>query len=404
LADGAGSGAGSFPLLLRALLERGSRVDFFGIRGFTEPKSLERYPGYRFFPMRVDALQRAWHFGNSLPTPYPLAAVSQLAHVGYLIEAVRQIESEHQRAKYDVLLCTDAQAVWPSSLPALSWPQSPPHTEASALRSRVVRERAMRHQGALRYAAVQLFYLYRALVARASLRSTDVYLCGSRWARDEWARFGADPDGLRTLAYPIDLDQFANVPALRPGDDEVTFLWLGRAVPRKRLDLFLDAFRLLKKDHPRARARIVGNLASDPSAADLVERHGRDAGVSFDGVLPRARIAELFGETHVLVQPSENENFGFSVAEALAAGRPVVLGPTNGTADYAGEAGFFFARYDAESVAGAMAAALRRVVADGGTISERARAAARRHFAIDAVTDRFSAICSEVLARHSVSV
>jgi glycosyltransferase involved in cell wall biosynthesis len=106
----------------------------------------------------------------------------------------------------------------------------------------------------------------------------------------------------------------------------------------------------------------------------------------------------------VLVQPSEQENFGFSVAEALAAGRAVVVGPTNGTADYVGSAGYAFTDYRAESVADAMEGALEAVTREGPAVSARAREEARRHFAIDAVADRFFAICSDVLARRAGSV
>jgi glycosyltransferase involved in cell wall biosynthesis len=403
LADGAGSGAGAFPVLLQTLLERGNRVDFFGIRGFTEPKSLERFAGYRFIPLRVPPLQVAWRISRALPTQYPTAACSQFVHVGYQLEAVRRIEAEHRHVHYDVSLCTDAQALWPSTLPVLCWPQSPPHTEGAALRTPDIARMAIHNGGIGRYAAVQIFYAYRSIMARAALRVSDAYLCGSSWAREEWARFGAKPENLHTLAYPIDVDSFARVPPLRSGGETVTFLWLGRAVPRKRLDLFLEAFELLHRRDPRARARLVGNL-SDPSAARIVDRYREHPAISIEKVLPRVRVPELFCETDVLVQPSENENFGFSVAEALAAGRPVVVGPTNGTADYVGGAGYSFAQYRADSVANAMEAALDSVVREGPAVSTRAREAARRHFAIDAVADRFSALCSDVLARRTMSV
>ncbi len=403
LADGAGSSAGSFPMLLRTLLERGDQVDFFGIRGFSEPKSLERFPGYRFLPMNVPWLRRVWRIGRALPTAYPTAACAQLAHLAHQREAVRRIEDEHRRVHYDLLLCTDTQALWPSELPVLCWPQSPPHTEGAALRRRDIARNAIQNSGVGPYAAVQLFYAYRWLIARAALRVSDVTLCGSRWGRDGWARFGARPENLRTLAYPIDVDSFATVPPLRAGGETVTFLWLGRAVPRKRLDLFLEAFERLHRRDPRARARLVGNL-DDPFAVRTVGRYREHPAIRIDGALPRAKVPELFAETDVLVQPSEYENFGFSVAEALAAGRPVVVGPTNGTGEYAEGAGHSFLQYQADSVADAMQGALESVIREGPAVSARAREAARRYFAIDAVADRFSAVCSDVLARRATSV
>jgi glycosyltransferase involved in cell wall biosynthesis len=119
-----------------------------------------------------------------------------------------------------------------------------------------------------------------------------------------------------------------------------------------------------------------------------------------DGVLSRARVPELFADVEVLVQPSQNENFGFSVAEALAAGRAVVLGPTNGTADFAGAAGLLFDAYTPVAVAEALGRAFAAVRERGPELSAAARKSAREHFALGRVTDRFLAVCSEALALH----
>jgi glycosyltransferase involved in cell wall biosynthesis len=200
---------------------------------------------------------------------------------------------------------------------------------------------------------------------------------------------------LRAFAYPIDLTAFAGTQPLGQGR-ETTFLWLGRAAPRKRLDLFLAGFARLRARRTGVKARVVGAIASEPFARAALERHGFIPDLTVEEPVPRERVPELFAETDVLVQPSQNENFGFSVAEALAAGRPVVAGPTNGTLEYAGDAGFGFSEYTPDAVASAMERALDAISENASLVSQRARAAAR-YFAIDAVTDRFCTLCSELL-------
>jgi glycosyltransferase involved in cell wall biosynthesis len=396
VSDGGGSGAGTFTVLLAGLLERGHRVDFLGVPTFTEPRSLERYPGYRFVDVSTRGSEGVWRFGNALPTPYPRAAAAQAAILLCQIEAVRRVHLERER--YDVMLCTDAQQLWPAKIPVLSWPQSPPQTEAAALREPAIMRTALRSWGLKRYLAVQLFYAYRAAQARAALGASDLYVCGSSWARDAWLGFGATPEQLAISSYLVDIDPFSKVAP--PGAlAEPTFLWLGRASPRKRLDLFLAGFSELRKKFPNARARVVGNLGQENLAAPLVGEYGADQGVSFEPGVGRAEVPLVFAGSDVLVQPSENENFGFAVAEALAAGRPVVLGPKNGTRDYAGEAGFVFTAYEPRAVAAAMERALVAVQTDGAGVAERARAAAEKHFRTERVIERFEALARELVGR-----
>jgi len=68
------------------------------------------------------------------------------------------------------------------------------------------------------------------------------------------------------------------------------------------------------------------------------------------------------------------------VAEALSAGRPVVVGPTNGTGVYGGDATYWFDEYEPASVAAAMERALTTTLADPAKVASVARAEARRHF------------------------
>lgn len=400
LADGVASSAGAFPLLLGELLSRGHAVDLFANPNFIRPPSLERFPNYRYVPLRVEAMERWYERVHAFDAPYASAALSQVAMLAYQREAVRSMEAEHMTRRYDLVVCVDTLQLWPSArLPVISWPQSPPHTEAAALRSFAVARNALAGTGPARYAAVQLFYAYREAIARGTSSYSDLFLCGSRWSRAEWLRFGADSERVRAQAFPLHLEPFAEIPA--PGQREpFTFLWLGRAVPRKRLDLFLDAFALLRKSEPHVCARVVGNLRGDAAAERLLARHRDQPGLSVEAPVPRADVPDLLTECDVLVQPSQNENFGFALAEALAAGRPVVAGPTNGTFEYADEAGYGFGEYTPESVAGAMRRALQAVQSDGARVATQARRAAHDHFSIANVTDRFVAICRGLTKRR----
>jgi glycosyltransferase involved in cell wall biosynthesis len=393
LAENAGSGAGSFLLLLRGLLERGHRVEFFANPGYVQPRSLEPYGGYRFRPLRSESAERFYAVTRPFGT-YASAVSSQFSHLAYDREAKRAIDELDRSEPYDFVLCTDAQAFWPSRLPVVSWPQSPPQTEAAALRDPTTRRYFVRSRGAAYYGAVQGFYAYRWALSRAALASTDVFLCASRWAADEWVRFGVARERVRLLPYPFELGAFSEGPPVGT-HEQPTLLWLGRAAPRKRLDLFLAAFADVRRRRPNVRARLVGNLKDDAFAAPLLAEYASLPGLSIEDPLPRERIPSLLAEVDVVVQPSQNENFGFALAEALAAGRPIVAGPTNGTLEFAGRAGFGFDAYTKDSVASAIERALDAVGTRGGELSASAREAAKP-FSTERVVDEFCRLGAEI--------
>lgn len=398
ISDGGGSSAGAFRGLLATLLEQGHEIDFYGIGTFTEPRSLEVYPKYRFVRISVGWNRRVRPYVLKLKNQYPAAVLSVLAHIAFQREAVRRIEASNLH--YDFIFCLDTLNLWPSWLPVVSWPQAPPHTEWAALRMPETARAVKETSGHAYHAAAQLFYLYRYVQARLAYRSSDLIVCGSRWAFEHWVAFGVEPARMRMLPYPVDLASFENVPAPAP-DSDVTFLWLGRSVPRKRLDLFLGAFDLLRARHAGVRSLLVGHLTTDPAAAPLLRKYANDPAVVVRAPVPRSEIPHLFGEAHVLVQPSQNENFGFSIAEALAAGRPIVAGPTNGTAAYAGPALYGFDEYQVERVAEAMERAYLAVRDDPRGVASTARAAARSHFVPEVVADRLMAIAREAIAKRA---
>jgi glycosyltransferase involved in cell wall biosynthesis len=396
VSDSAGSSAGAMTLMLRTLLELGHAVHFFGIPGFSEAPSLAELPRYRYTALRLNAVERGWEPVRRVSNPLPGAAYGQFAHLAYQREAIRRIESASRTDPFDVVLCADTLALWPTKLPLLSWPQSAPQTEWAALRSPAIRRPVRNGTGVVQHASVEVFYAFRWLQARVAWRASDMILCGSRWSLEAWQRFGVPSTRVRTLPYPLDLGPFTELPP-RKHSRHVSFLWLGRAVPRKRFDLFLAAFERLARERSDVSALVVGNLAPDPLAERaLAESSARDR-IERRQAVPRAEIPDVLAEADVLVQPSESENFGFSLAEALAAGRPVVAGPTNGTGDYAGSALFRFSAYVPDAIASAMARAADAVLNDPERVAREARSAARE---LDSrrIAEQFVALCEQVVA------
>jgi glycosyltransferase involved in cell wall biosynthesis len=102
-------------------------------------------------------------------------------------------------------------------------------------------------------------------------------------------------------------------------------LFLGRIHPIKRLDLLAAAFDRVLQHHPDAHLVIAGPDEDGHRAqiAPLFTAFG-DA-VTWTGRVDEAGKRELLNAAAVLVMCSDAESFGMSVAEAMAAGTPVVV-------------------------------------------------------------------------------
>ncbi len=144
-------------------------------------------------------------------------------------------------------------------------------------------------------------------------------------------RLGVSPASTRHLPNGVDADLFhplrdvAERTAVRARRglpaDAVLVLFAGRLVPRKGVDLLLEA-----RD---AAYRLV--LAGPGDAAVL---RGRED-VHYLGALPAAEIAPLMRACDVLALPTTvNEGFPLSVQEAMSSGLPVVTTDDPGYAPY----------------------------------------------------------------------
>jgi glycosyltransferase involved in cell wall biosynthesis len=100
----------------------------------------------------------------------------------------------------------------------------------------------------------------------------------------------------------------------------------------------------------------------------------------------------------ILIQPSEGENFGSSVAEALCCGLPVIVGSTNGTKDYISPSSFVFEEYNSESLAKIMLEAIEAVEQNKEKLALEARQTAEKNFSVSRVVDCLEKIFQETMA------
>jgi glycosyltransferase involved in cell wall biosynthesis len=176
-------------------------------------------------------------------------------------------------------------------------------------------------------------------------------------------------------------------------------MFLGRLSHKKGLDALVRAFARVRSLVPDARLAIVGpdDEGLTPALQAIAEREGVAGAVTFTGMLRgRDRLAAL-AAADVWTLPSHSENFGIAVAEALAAGRAVVVSPgVNIAPEIAAAGAGVVADADAQSLAEAIVALLRddaRRIALGRAGREFAR-----RYDWSAVAPQLAAMYGRVLA------
>ncbi len=92
--------------------------------------------------------------------------------------------------------------------------------------------------------------------------------------------------------------------------------------PQKRLDVLLDAFKIVSSSHNDVCLVIAGSYSSEANA--MVNERGLDGKVLVLGSLNREHVWKLAHTCDCCIVSSDAETFGLPVIEAMAAGRPVV--------------------------------------------------------------------------------
>ena len=152
---------------------------------------------------------------------------------------------------------------------------------------------------------------------RYFFRSADAWLAGgSRHARDA-VRLGADPN--RTVIAPLTA-LGPNPPLERAGflvPGQPRFLFVGRFIERKGIDVLLDAFRGLE----RGELWLVGD---GPLRAFVEDEARGDPRIRVLGYADERSLPDVYRQADILVVPSLFEAWGLVVHEGLAHGLPVI--------------------------------------------------------------------------------
>lgn len=224
---------------------------------------------------------------------------------------------------------------------------------------------------------------------------------------------GAMADRLRELGVVsrievvptgIDLDLFAAGSrrtevrgALGAAGNERLALTVLRLAKEKNIELLIAAIAATKD-----RATRIAIVGGGPDRGSL-EAHARKLGVAervrFLGEVERTRLPDMYASADVFVFPSVTETQGIVLAEALAAGCPIIAVDAPQTREVLGAQAIYVA-----NDGGALASALDDLQGAPATGHRLALKDAARRFSIDLQIERILSLYGDLLERQPATI
>ncbi len=207
----------------------------------------------------------------------------------------------------------------------------------------------------------------------SALRRAALVLSPSGYLREIAVGWGLDPGRVTVVPNPA-----PRVPELPPRGqlrdelavDGFVLAFAGRLTAQKALEVAFDALR----EVPRSTLLLLGDGPERGSLERAASERGLHGRVRFLGAGSRDDVLRLFRAADAALLTSAWENLPHTVLEALAVGTPVIATAVGGVPEVVrdGENGILVAAGDA----GAVAAAVQRLVSEPGLREQLAAAAA----------------------------
>jgi glycosyltransferase involved in cell wall biosynthesis len=385
--------------LLHGLASLGHRIDcFFPAREHELPARITDVANLTFVWGTS-----GWEWDRWYSRTRITAFVSSLLARGISSVRLRKVLlRRHERDPYDVLY--QFSNVENLSIPrrlrgAVPLVAHPGQSSADALRF-LIRERQLHFRGRPAYAfAIAATMLWsRMRIQRRQIRNAPLVVCISNVFRAHLMRdYGLSEEATAVVPNPVRLDRFQATD--RPLGTPPTITVLGRIATGKGLEDVVELAKLLLERHVDVRIRVVGGTSVWSDYTRLLDDLPAENSEYVGHVEATGVPAEL-GRSDILLQASKYEAFALTVAEALAAGVPVVATTEVGAIEQVDRSvAAAVAPGDVEGMAVAIVAMLDRLRTNAAETRALARAEAERLFAPEVVCEGISAALALLLTR-----
>jgi glycosyltransferase involved in cell wall biosynthesis len=181
--------------------------------------------------------------------------------------------------------------------------------------------------------------------AERILKSCDGIIANSTHARNDAVEILGIPQERMRVIHPGVAESFFDAALREPGKPAATYglegpylLFVGCVEPRKNVPGLLRAYRQLPERVRRGLPLVIAGpfgWAGDEIRAMLAA----DSRVKYLGYVPESDLPQVYAGATAFVFPSFYEGFGLPVAQAMAAGIPVVASNRSALPEVVGDAG-----------------------------------------------------------------
>ncbi len=137
---------------------------------------------------------------------------------------------------------------------------------------------------------------------------------------------------IRLVPNGVDLAAFQPGEPM-PDSGPLRVICVARLIERKGQQHLIEAVKRLRDDAVDVRLELIGTGDAQAANQQQADQLGVADRVVFAGYVPREQIAARYAAAHVFALASFNEGMSVATLEAMAAGLPVIVTRTGGTAE-----------------------------------------------------------------------
>jgi glycosyltransferase involved in cell wall biosynthesis len=179
---------------------------------------------------------------------------------------------------------------------------------------------------------------HQAFAERVLKPATAVIAISESTRQDAIRILGLAPEKITVIYNGVAPEYFGAAAKPPAGMTKPYILFVGTIEPRKNVSTLLDAYQALPPAEREAFDLVIAGPPGWKDSATLARLRQPAAGIHYLGYVPESELPGLTAGATMLVYPSLYEGFGLPVAQAMAAGVPVITSNISSLPEITGDA------------------------------------------------------------------